>query len=362
MVSMSYMASAQVVKDPPLIHAGKTNLIDSEYEQAIIKFSEYLKVFGYSSEAYYWRAHALLQLDRIDDAMIDLNLVLDRNPKDSRAMDALGYANNQKGNYLTAIKWFNKAIEENNKNAIIYNNRGMSYYYLEKYNTAFYDFDKAVFLDSTFAEAYSNRGSARYNRQDIKKASQLDLERAEKDYTTALQYDPLLISAYRNRGLVRYEMGKFRESFVDLQKAIYLDPTDPLIYFHMANLMLAKEQYEDAITYFNESLKLNSEQLDILYKRAATYEILKNYPLARYDYEVIIQLAHEETNKCYYHIARTYALENDSQHAYYYLNQARKDGLFKNSTYRSKIFSDNAFSPYWQEDNFTKLKEKIEKM
>lgn len=354
--------SAQVANDPPLIHAGKSNLVNNEYEQAIIKFSEYLKVFGYSSEAYYWRAHALLQMDRIDDAIIDLNLVLDRDPKDSRAMDAMGYAYNQKGNYLTAIKWFNKAIEENNKNAIIYNNRGMSFYYLGKYSNAFYDFDKAVLLDSTFAEAYSNRGSARYNHQDIKKASQLDLERAENDYTIAIEYDPLLISAYRNRGLVRYEMEKYKESFVDFQKAIYLDPNDPLIYYHMANLMLAKKQYDDAITYFNESLKLNHDQIDILYERANTYEIIQNYPLARYDYEVIIQLKHDELAKCYYNIARTYAFEEDGQHAYYYLNQARKNGLFKNAKYQSLIFSDEAFSSFWQEENFIKLKEKIEKI
>ena len=358
----TYYVYAQTKNDSPLIHSGKVNLLDNEFDQAIVKFSEYLKVFGFSEEAYYWRAHALLQLERIDDAMVDLNLVLQRNPKDSRAMDAMGYAYNQKGNYLNAIKWFNKAIEYDAKNAIIYNNRGMSFYYMEKYSTAFSDFNKAVLLDSTFAQAYSNRGSARYNHQDIKKASEVDLKRAEKDFTIALQKDPKLLSAYRNRGLVRFEMKKYRESFLDFQKAIYLDPTDPLIYYHMGNLMYAKEQYKDAITYYDESLKAKINQVEVLYKRAQTYEILKNYSTARYDYEIIIQQKKDEMGKCYYYIARTYALENDDEHAYFYLNQARKYELFKDMEYKTKVAKEIAFKPYWEQNNFSKLKEKIDKL
>ncbi len=352
---------AQVKKDPPLIHAGKVNILNHNFDLAINKLSQHLKIFGYSEEAYYWRAHALIQLKRIDDAMVDLRLVLQRDPNDDRAMDALGYAYNQKGNYLTAIKWFNEAIERDNKNAIYYNNRGMSYYYLDKYNTAFFDFNKAIQLDSTFAQAYSNRGSARYNHQDIKEASDLDLTRAENDFTIALEKDNKLLSAYRNRGLVRLEMEKYRESFLDFQKAIYLDPTDPLIYFHVGNLMFAKEQYADAINYYIQSINLKANQIEVLYQRAKTYEILNQLDLARYDYEVIIQHRPNEKAKCYYRIARTYTLENDAQHAYYYLNQARKEGLFKESRFKPIVFNDKVFSKYWDADDFAKLKIKIEK-
>lgn len=351
---------AQPTEDPPLIHKGKVNLLNGNFQQSIIHFSEHLKVFGHSNEAYYWRAHSLLQMGEIEKAMTDLRLVIDDNPKDSRAMDAMGYANNQIGRYLKAIQWFNKAIEYDNNNAVIYNNRGMSYYYLEKFSTAFSDFNKAILLDSTFAQAYSNRGSARYNRQNIAAASKIDLRLAEEDYSKAIELDNLLVSAYRNRGIIRYHLEKYRDSFVDFQKAIHLNPEDPLIYYHVGNLMFAKEEYDNAITYYGHSLARKNNLTEVLYKRAETYEMLHNYALARYDYEVLIDQDSRNSAKCFYQIARTYALQDDTEHASYYLNQARKHDYFDSEFKKKNAFKDDAFLNYWDHQDFAKIKSKLE--
>jgi tetratricopeptide (TPR) repeat protein len=346
--------------EPPLIIAGKKSLLNGNYEQSILQFSEHLKVYGFSTEAYYWRAHCLLQMGEYEKATIDLKLVLDKNPKDSKAMDAMGFANNQMGQYLKAIEWFNKAISYDNDDAVIYNNRGMSYYYLEKFSTAFHDFNKAILLDSTFAQAYNNRGSARYNRQNIAAATILDMKQAEDDFTKAIELDNVLVSAYRNRGIVRYHLEKYRESFIDFQKAIYLNPEDPLIYYHTGNLMFAKKDYNEAIVYYNQCLALKSDLEEVLYKRAETYELLENFPLARYDYEVLIELNDKETGKCFYHIAKTYALENDGEHACYYLNQAKKNQYFKTENIQKQVLEEPAFAAFWTEKNCIKLKESLE--
>jgi tetratricopeptide (TPR) repeat protein len=299
-------------------------------------------------------------MGEFEKAMIDLKLVLDKNPKDSKAMDAMGFANNQIGQYLKAIEWFNKAIGYDNNNAIIYNNRGMSYYYLEKFSTAFHDFNKAIWLDSTFAQAYNNRGSARYNRQNIAAATKLDLIQAEDDFTKAIELDNVLVSAYRNRGIVRYHLEKYRESFLDFQKAIYLHPEDPLIYFHTGNLMFAKKDYSEAISYYNQCLSRKSDLKEVLYQRALTYQLLQNFSLARYDYEVLIEMDKAESGKCFYEIAKTYALEKDGEHSYYYLNQARKNDYFKSDNAIKDALSDGAFTEFWSEKNFAKLKALLE--
>lgn len=360
LITLSLIGFAQD-KSSPLIDAGKQNLLDDNYEQAIINFGKHISIYGYSSDAYYWRSHALLALEKHDAAIKDLNYVLEKDATNYKAMDALGFAFNQKGQYLSAIKWFNKALEHDDNSAIIYNNRGMSYYYLGKYNTAFHDFNRAVIIDTTFAQAFNNRGSARYNHQDIKKASFDDLQRAEKDYSKAIELDPKLTSAYRNRGIVRFEMEDYKQSYLDFKKAIHLDPNDPLIHFHTANLMVAMEEYPTATNYFNESLKLAPLQIDVLYSRAENYLHQKQFDLARYDYEIISAEFPEEKGKCFYLVAQTYALENDSEHAYNYLNYARKEGYFKSGINKKKVLEADAFAPFWEQSNFARLKAKIKK-
>ncbi|MCP4121388.1 MAG: tetratricopeptide repeat protein [Bacteroidetes bacterium] len=358
MLCLSLPSHAQT--DPPLIKAGKTYLLNNELDRAIGKFSQQLKIHGYNKDAYYWRAHCLIQLSMIDEAMKDLRFLLQYHANDSRAMDAMGYAFNQKGEYAEAIKWFNKAVVLDSKNPIIYNNRGMSYYYLGKFPTAFYDFNKAVHLDSTFAQAYGNRGSARYNNQNIAAASDIDLRKAEADFTKALELDQGLLSAYRNRAIIRHYLGKYRGSFLDFQKVIYLDPDDALIYFHLGNLMMSKESHKDAVTYYGECLKRDIKIIDALYGRANAYEHLKAYDLARYDYETILMNPKLEHGKAYYKLARLCALEDDMDNALYFLGQSRKNDFFNNEESRSLLFHDPVFKEQWEDKGFAKLKEKLQ--
>lgn len=358
---ISSIALVQAQSDPPMIHSAKEHILANEYDQAILLLSEQLKMHGFNKEAYYWRAFCLIQLDYFDEAIEDLQFLLNYHPDDSRAMDAVGYAYNQMGSYLEAINWFNDAIIRDHENAVIYNNRGMSYYYLGKYPTAFHDFNKAVRLDSTFAEAYSNRGSARYNNQNIAAATDIDLRKAEMDFTTALELDNTLVSAYRNRGIVRYHLEKYPESFLDLQKAIYLQPGDPIIYYHMGNLMMARGKYDEAVTYYGECLKRDPKMTDAVYHRALSYIELKEFDLARYDYGTIIENYHDERGQCFYLIARTYAMENDPKMVYNFLKQARKNGYFRDGARISRVYNDTLLKQYWNRDDFIRFWEKVGK-
>jgi len=345
--------------DPPLVKSGKEYLLNNELDRAINKFSMQLKMHGYNKEAYYWRAYSLIQLGMVEEAMKDLRYLLQYHSNDSKAMDAMGYAFNQKGMYEEAIYWFNKAIVLDSDNSIIYNNRGMSYYYTGKFPSAFYDFNKAVHLDSTFAQAYSNRGSARYNNQNIAAASDIDLRKANEDFTKALELDPTLLSAYRNRAIIRHYLGEYRESFLDFQKAIYMNPNDPLIYYHLADLMMTRKEYEDAVTYFNECLKRDSKSLDAMFGRAEAYEHLRAFDLARYDYETILNNKEVGKGKAYYRLARIHAKEKDMDKAIYFLNQSRKNDYFKEEENVKALMNEPAFKNEWESAGFVKLKEKI---
>lgn len=334
---------AGTLPDPPLIEQGKRYLLNGEAEQAIEKFSEHLRRNGFSDEAYYWRAHALLGLGLEEEAENDLRFLLQYHPNDSRALDALGFLENRWGNYREALTYFNKAIARDNKNAITYNNRGMCYYNSGNYVAAFQDFNKAILLDSTFAEAYSNRGSARYNNQNIAAATRADLLKAEADFSRALSLDARLVSAYRNRALVRMELGKHRDCYLDLQKAIHLDPGDARLYHQLGLLYLEMGDYAEAVAFFAEALKRRNDMRESLYGRARAYELQGKPDLALYDLEQIGGRWKEERGEAAYRMAVIHARMSDPENAIQYLREAQKAGHFNKEANLRALRKETAF-------------------
>jgi len=63
------------------------------------------------------------------------------------------------GQFVAAIKCYDRAIKLNPNSAYLYNDRGMSYNKLGKFDKAIADFNRAVELWIGFAEAYYNRGA-----------------------------------------------------------------------------------------------------------------------------------------------------------------------------------------------------------
>ena len=70
--------------------------------------------------------------------------------------------------YTEAIDWFNKAIALSPQLTELYQNRGISNYYLRHYPDAINDYEKAIELDASFAPAYFGRALIflAWNRQE----------------------------------------------------------------------------------------------------------------------------------------------------------------------------------------------------
>lgn len=73
-----------------------------------------------------------------------------------------GYAHLQLGGYQKALDDFNNAILLEPKKANFYNNRGLAYERLKRYQLAIDDYDRALSLEPNHAFAYENREIARY--------------------------------------------------------------------------------------------------------------------------------------------------------------------------------------------------------
>ena len=120
----------------------------------------------------------------------------------------------KKGKYTNpqqAVTLLNKALQQNPKNAVAYNNRGNAYRELNQLNKAMQDYNKAISLRPKFVKAYNNRGNIYYDQKNY--------QMAVRDYNQTLTLNPNYRLAYLNRGLAYHQLKKKNLACQDLQKA-----------------------------------------------------------------------------------------------------------------------------------------------
>ncbi|HVO67006.1 MAG TPA: tetratricopeptide repeat protein [Syntrophales bacterium] len=127
-----------------------------------------------------------------------------------------GVALVMEGKYNEAINAFDKAIEQNPRDAVAYNNRGAAYGQLGNYKQQIEDSNKAIELNPEDAVAYNNRGVAHGELGDY--------EQEIEDCTKAIELNPNLAVAYYHRSMAYYKLGNRKQAAKDKNKAYALNP------------------------------------------------------------------------------------------------------------------------------------------
>ena len=149
----------------------------------------------------------------------------------------------EEDNYLRAVKNFDKAIELNPKDYMIWFLRGACKYGLEQYLEAIKDLDKAIelnpdcFIWGLRGLAYIEISNDSLAEQDLKKACEIGGDRhgtynhnigkifyRKKDYYLAIRYylealkvDPENYRIYADMSFAKLELGDFVDSLDDLK-------------------------------------------------------------------------------------------------------------------------------------------------
>lgn len=160
----------------------------------------------------------------------------------------------KKGNYTSAIKYLNSAVEQ----------RPASY------------------------EGYFLRGIAKYYLDDY--------IGAELDFTQSSNYDPYNAEIFHFRAIVRSAQYNLGGAMRDYQRAIELNPKNPLFYLNRARGQLFLQVYDSAIADCNRTydLKYRTEQVFII--RGIAYREIGNYEMAIRDFDRAIKKNPTNTN------------------------------------------------------------------
>lgn len=131
----------------------------------------------------------------------------------------IGLVKQNVGDFDASILYYNRSLELNSKNWILYNNRGYVYNLKLEYEKAIHNFDMAISLSSQSAYPYNNRGLAY-----IKTGR---LEEGFNDIQRSLQLDDKNSYAYRNLGIYYCEVKDFKKAYYNFTIAFELDKDTP---------------------------------------------------------------------------------------------------------------------------------------
>jgi serine/threonine protein kinase len=151
-----------------------------------------------------------------------------------------------------ALADFNEAIQLNPNFVYAYTNRGGTYSSLERYDEALADYTNAIRSDPRFAPVYTARGVT-YERMQR-------YEEALVDHGTAIELDNTYAQAYYNRGVINERLQRYDKALMDYTYAIEFDPRLAQAYLNIGVVYGNRGALREALPYFEKAAQLGNAQ------------------------------------------------------------------------------------------------------
>lgn len=166
-----------------------------------------------TAEAYHQRALAYAALKHFDKALADLNVVLQKDPRNWAAYYDRGTVYRRLGRSKEALADFDRIISAGKAQPIVYTSRGLVRFERKDDEGALADFNAAIRLDAKFAPAWEAGGTVRQ--------AQGNYEKAIRNYQQAIAADERFVPAYNNLAwlLATCPAGKYRNGAQAVQYA-----------------------------------------------------------------------------------------------------------------------------------------------
>lgn len=142
----------------------------SDYTNALIDLNWLLQIDPKNVKAICLRGLVLSKLGDPQSALKDLNQALFLEPQNPEVRIGRGKIRVEIGDAQGAIADFNELIREYPSNSEIYSHRAKAYLKLKDYRTAIEDFSRSLALNNQSPQLYCDRAEARYDFGDLKGA------------------------------------------------------------------------------------------------------------------------------------------------------------------------------------------------
>ena len=302
--------------NPPKVDPGNNEPIEvvDSVRDPLDLLSDSIAMDETRSDLYLRRAQLYVERDQIGLAMIDVNQVIQMDPKNVDALLLLSdlyYLLGDEANITAAL---NKALEVDP-----YDTRAMIKLaelnlLKQNYNLAFGYVDNALRVNTYNPKAYFVRGMTYLAKQDTISAlknfmiareqdpSFYDPQReicaifwAQKDPLTENYMRSMMVN-FPNHPMVRYDLalylqdnGKPEEALAHYDTLLMLHPGNSRLLFNKGYVyFIYLGDNEQALSYFNQSLQSDPTYVDALYNKGHVYEQMGDYAQAKAIYQQVL--------------------------------------------------------------------------
>jgi tetratricopeptide (TPR) repeat protein len=161
--------------------------------------------------------------------------------------------------YQEGIRDLKKALRLNSNNADIYFNMATIYRDQSNADKALESINKAIKINNNHIRSYLLKSFCLEDKNEIEKAIEVlnfIIEKLNPNYTDALN----------SRADINRRIGKYKEAYEDIFKAISIDPDDPIYFATLAEIYASEDRLEEF--YLNLSIAL-AREVDIYALKSA---------------------------------------------------------------------------------------------
>lgn len=183
--------------------------------------------------------------------------------------------------------------------------RAKAYANLKQWEAALNNINQALELQKSIDDYWIIRGNIYFEGAEYAKA--------EEDYSKALSLNPYTIPLYLKRSEAARLAGDMSQAAEDMDIYQQLYPKAPETIYQLGKLEAARENYSEAIAYFNKLLSQNKSNPDYYMERGLIELKIEDYQAADEDFGMALDL-NPSLREAYLNKGkiRIYLLDNDS--------------------------------------------------
>ena len=285
---------------------------NNQFDEAITYYQKALIIDPHYSEAYLNFGSALKDLGDLDQSITMTEKAIKINPNLVEAYNNLAGILNLKGEYQKAIELCKKSIEIDENRVEAFCNISVSYEYLGEYAKVLDICNKAIKIDPGNISIIVAWGRSLFKlgrkTESIQKLSEI------------LEVDQYNLLANVNIIEVLNSQKKYKKSELILEKLIEYFPKSSEVLASMANTKSYLKDYEKAIYFYDESLKSNNQNYNILNCQGLCYAQMGDFKNAE---EVLYNsLNINESDIAYNNLGYLFSKQNNFEKAEYFFKKA----------------------------------------
>jgi len=271
-----------------LKHRGNIYRLLNMSELAIEDFNKALSLGYNNRDLYFYRGLSYIQLNNHSNAESDLAKYLslsgDSDYNQPQALLEFSIVKFYLGDKDEALINLNEVINLIPAETSSYAYRGVIHYQNKSYQNAINDFDIGIKSGLFENELYLYRGNSKFYLGEYKSALEdinIYLSRNPRDGDN-------LYDAYINRSIIFYTLGYYNDALKDISQALKIKNDDGEAYVHRANIYRYLDRIDECANDLNKALELGEDHIDIYLSRGLIHAYNRNYELAEKDLDIFL--------------------------------------------------------------------------